>query len=124
MPSFRLPRTESLKSQKRIQALFRKPQHVFAYPFKAVFLLDAAEGQAHPEVLFSVGKKAFRQAVVRNKIKRRMREAYRLHKPLLLPSPSPIGAVGFIYVGKEEADYATIAKGMRRVLEKLAAAAR
>ena len=56
------------------------------------------------QAAFSVGKRRFRRAVDRNRIKRLLREAWRLEKAALAKnwkSGSPQWAVVFIFVGNE-----------------------
>lgn len=73
------------------------------------------------EVSFSVSKKSFKRAVIRNLLKRRLREAYRLNKPAFyasIPEGQQI-AIMFIYTCKEVKDYQSIEKGMQKALKKL-----
>lgn len=79
---YTLPKKERLSSKKIIEELFKKGSSSFLYPIKLIYLTkeEDAAPQEFPQVLFSVSKKKFRKAVDRNKVKRRLREAYRLHK--------------------------------------------
>jgi ribonuclease P protein component len=64
----------------------------------------------------------FKKAVQRNRVKRVMREAYRLHKiPLqeALASRQKSLILFFIYVGKELPDFAEVNKKMQLILQKL-----
>jgi ribonuclease P protein component len=67
------------------------------------------------QVLFSVPKRQFKDAVDRNLIRRRMKESYRLHKQLLIGNYS----IAFIYIGKEIENYKIIEKGMKSALRKI-----
>ena len=69
------------------------------------------------QVLFSVPKRQFKHAVDRNLIRRRMKEAYRLHKQLLTGNFN----IAFIYIGKGIEDYKAIEKGMKSALKKVLA---
>ena len=72
------------------------------YPIRLVYLSQRVPvGSSYTEVLFTVSKKKFKSAVTRNAIKRRMREAYRLHKHLLgsLKSNSVRFLLRYIYMG-------------------------
>jgi ribonuclease P protein component len=72
------------------------------------------------EILFSTPKKFLKRANKRNKVRRRMREAYRLNKSLLLASDYPRQMqVALIYSSKEVLDYKTIENATKRILEKL-----
>ena len=75
------------------------------------------------QVLLSVSKRRFPLAVHRNRLKRRMREAYRVQKDeLLYPflENQPFGlAIAVQYVGKELLDYQFLHMRMAEALIKL-----
>lgn len=78
------------------------------FPFRIVWIESDLPGDFPVQVLFSVPKKKFKSAVQRNRIKRRMREAYRKNKHLLYQHLSKTEkklALGFIYTSPAESDY-------------------
>lgn len=94
MNSYSFPKSERLCSKKLIEALFEGGhKSMSAYPIRAVFM-PVGEQEAMPthsssplprvQVLISVSKRHFKHAVDRNRVKRQLREAYRLNKHLLL----------------------------------------
>ena len=71
---------------------------------------------------FAVSTKNFKNAVDRNRIKRLMREAYRLQKISLTETLKKNGkcmAVFFIYTGKEVPEYENVADKMQSALKRL-----
>ena len=58
--------------------LFSKGNSYIAYPFRVLWI--STEGEEPLQVAFSVPKRNIKTAVGRNRIKRRMREAFRLHR--------------------------------------------
>lgn len=83
--SHRLGKRERLSGHKQIDALFGGgSQSVTVYPIRAVYRLSAcSEGQPPVGLLVSVPKRHFKHAVDRNRVKRQLREAYRLQKQML-----------------------------------------
>lgn len=79
--SFTFPSVEKLKYRKSIQILFDQGKHLSIAPFRVIYLLTTDD--ALPKFGISVPKRYFLKAVDRNKIKRRVRESYRLQKHLL-----------------------------------------
>ena len=76
---------EKLKSKKQIDLLFKEGRSVVAFPLRVKYqFLSVAEARAPVQAGVSVSKKSFRHAVDRNRIKRLIREAYRLQKGTLL----------------------------------------
>ena len=112
---------ERLKSRKRIQFLFSGEKSVKAYPILAVY--DKREASKSTlELGVSVSKRRFKRAVDRNRIKRQMREAFRLHSELL-PVDNCQFSIMLIYLGKEMPDYALLDKKIISVLKRLASEA-
>lgn len=123
MSSSTFTRAERLKSRKIIGKLFSHGQSFGAYPLRVVFAeTENNTDEALVQVTFSVPKKRFKKAVERNKIKRKIREAYRLKKHKLyrkLEGREQQLALMFIYTGKELFDYAEIEKAVGKVIWRL-----
>ena len=115
----RLPKSEKLRSFGAIRRLFTEGRGGFVYPLRYVVYAESAE-KMEAEILFSTPKKFLKRANKRNKVRRRMREAYRLNKALLLTSDTPRQLqVALIYSSKEVLDYKTIENATKRILENL-----
>lgn len=76
-----LPKEERLKNKKDFDKVF-KLKHSVATPFLIAYFKKkhTNEDNELPKVGFVVAKKVHKKASKRNKIKRRMREAYRIYK--------------------------------------------
>ena len=75
--SNQFPSTERLKSRKLISALFADRQSIGEYPFR-FFWKKVDDLEVPIQVAFTVPKRKFKRAVHRNRIRRRMKEVYRL----------------------------------------------
>ena len=123
MAQFRFQRGEKLKSRKEIERLFQAgSQACIQYPLRLVWRPMSQKRSDFPvQMTVSVSKKRFKRAVDRNRIKRLVREAYRLQKPELyerLGTPENQLAWMIIYVGKEMPEYRRIEKSMRKLQTK------
>ena len=114
-----LPKSEKLRSFGAIRRLFTEGRGGFVYPLRYVVYAEDGE-QMSAEILFSTPKKFLKRANKRNKVRRRMREAFRLNKELLLSSDTPRQMqIALIYSTKEVLDYKTIENATKRILENL-----
>ena len=114
----KLPKSEKLHSFGAIRRLFTEGRGGFVYPLRYVVYADSAE-EVQAEILFSTPKKFLKRANKRNKIRRRMREAYRLNKQILESGTPRYLQVALIYSSKEMLDYKTIENATKRILENL-----
>ena len=93
---------EPEKKKKLIDALFQDGKQEKLYPFLFFYLPNPDPEMKSHQVLFSVPKKYIRKAVDRNKIKRRLREAYRKNKYLIkdkMHSAVPF-LLAYVYISK------------------------
>jgi ribonuclease P protein component len=118
---FTYPAAEKLKSRKLIQLLFAtgKTMHV---PLLTCHYLPAPP--AIPVSLqagVGVSTRHFKKATDRNRIKRLLREAYRLHKHELqetLNSQQQKMAIFLIYTGKELPSFPVVENAVRAILQQ------
>jgi ribonuclease P protein component len=130
MPLNMLPqkfkKTERLCHRSLIGKLFDKGVSFFEFPFKVIYLpVDASELQS-PEipaqVLFTVPKRNHKKAVARNRIKRLMREAYRLNKAPLytaLQSQNKQLVLVFIYTNKDMPEHRQTERKIKLAIHRL-----
>mgnify|MGYP002548721612 FL=1 len=92
------------------------------FPLRVVWL-PVEELDVPASLLVSVSKRRFKRAVKRNRVKRQIREAYRLNKqPLLetLAANNLYLALAFIYLSDELVDSALIAEKVKIALTRIA----
>jgi ribonuclease P protein component len=126
---YTLGKTERLKSRKLIEQVFKQGKAFSIFPFRVVYLLKKDEtNEALPTANcqlqsgFTVSTKYFKKAVDRNRIKRLMREAYRLQKNELQKIAVEKNihlSIFFIYTGNELPDYTTIFEKTAAVLKRV-----
>ncbi|MCF8238560.1 MAG: ribonuclease P protein component [Saprospiraceae bacterium] len=119
----RFPQAERLKSRKVIGRLATGDSISFIYPFRIAWMIQDSEEGYPLQIAFSVPKRRFKLAVERNPVRRRMMEAWRLHRqPLIdqLRSDGKSCSVVLIYSGKpEDAAYDSIVRSIKKVINGL-----
>ena len=121
MPDFSFRKAERLTSRKSISFLFREGKSLSSFPLRILFA--AGNDQKFPAaVAIAVPKRLFKRAVDRNLLKRRIREAYRIHKPVMyarLLKMNVRARLVIQYQHKEILDYKGIESGLQKGLEKM-----
>lgn len=121
--SFTLKKEERLKSHKVIEQLFQHGQSFGQFPLRVVWLeRDRSYGNSPVQFALSVPKKKFRRASDRNRIRRLIRESYRLQKPQFydrLPEQIEQLAMMIIYTGREMPDFDKVQAAMKQLLHRL-----
>ncbi len=114
---------EKLCSLKLMGDIFLSGNSFLCYPLRVVWKkLDSVSAQYPAQIAFSVPKRQFKRAVDRNRIKRLLRESYRLQKSGLyefLNQNNTRIALSMVYIAKEELPYAKIYPAVTKVLGKL-----
>jgi ribonuclease P protein component len=118
---FTLAASERLKSRKAIEQLFREGKAFTLLPFRVYYQPGNAPGSS---LQFGAGvsTKNFKRAVDRNRVKRVMREAWRLQKTVLqdqLKEQNGKLDVFMIYTGRVLPEYKEVHEKTSRVISKL-----
>ena len=117
MGKFTFKKEERLNKEKWIRELFEKGTSFQFYPFRVIILPHPDASYPLHQVLISVSARSFKRAVDRNKIKRRIREAYRLNKSKILSRGKWL--IAYIYIAKEILPSEVIHKKLPLTFERL-----
>lgn len=111
-----LPKEERLCSRKALEELFGGGhQSVSAFPIRAVYMPNEV---GVVRVMVSVSKRYFKRAVRRNRIKRQLREAYRLQKELLQPLTGGLD-IAFLWTSDEQLPTEKVFQKMQTLLQRI-----
>lgn len=120
--NYSLPKKEHLCGEIRINKLFAEGKAFIVYPLRVVYAVRAVD-DVPVKVLFSVPKKRFKRAVKRNRLKRLMRESYRLNKNTLVHvvNEKQVSVeMAFAYLSDEVMEFNIIQEKMQLILNKIA----
>ena len=115
-------KSERLCSTKIISSLFENGNIFYNSLFKVVWRKSPVILPSPAQVAFSVSKRGFKLAVIRNLIKRRIREAYRKNKKFLYEHLSSENIqIAFVVIlrGNTIPDYLSVEKSIKEVINKL-----
>jgi len=115
---FTYTKQEKLKKRKLIKALFENGKAATIFPLRVIYLKLEHPGDFPVQASVSVSKRNFKLAVKRNRIKRLMREAYRLNKHILYDNLQDKYIMMYIYLAKEEEPFQVIEKKMQKLMQK------
>ena len=137
---FTYQKADKLKSRKQTQFLFAKGQSMNAFPIKLIYTIESAatlselipsppfnmeEIEMHGQLQAGVGapSRTFRKAVMRNRVKRLLREGYRLEKPEFLSNAALQGKrvnLFFLYTDSTVLSQKEIQEKIKQLLQRLA----
>ena len=115
---YTLGKEERLKSKKLIEKLYKNGSSVKAFPLRMIFLQTDHTSKFPAQVGVSVPKRNFKLAVDRNRIKRLMRESYRLQKEIVYKNLDLPYIFMISYIGKEEWTYEELFPKMEKLLTR------
>jgi ribonuclease P protein component len=118
--NFNLPKSERLCNIKLIEDLYKSPSFVKAYPIIFSYKTSDFQFDAPFQILFTVPKRNFKSAVNRNRIKRILRDRFRLNKQQFSELfTNRKGICSLVYTAKELPDYQIIDASIKKILIKL-----
>lgn len=119
--NYRLTKADRLRGRTAINNLFAHGQSLMAFPLRAVVSVNDS---GTTRMMVSVPKKRIRHAVDRVRLRRLVREAYRLSRHRLLDEALAGGRgadIAFVYLDTTVATMDVVAARMESLLTRLAA---
>ena len=108
---------EKLKSNKLIEQLFTEGNSITIHPWYAIYIATTFDSDIKIKTGVSVSKRNFKKAVDRNRIKRLLREVYRLQKPIYFNNITTQYAFMFLYIGTDKPDFGGLETKMRQLFD-------
>lgn len=122
MKSFGFSAKEKLKSRKQIGRVFQEGRHINLPSLRISWILEPGNSGEPLQAGVGASSRHFKHAVDRNRIKRLLREAWRLQKQPLrtkLATHQQHMAVFLIYTGKDLPTYDDVYPRVGEAIEKL-----
>lgn len=117
---FTFTKKERICSKLVFQQLIQKKQNYFKYPLKCYFLVHKCdEERKHSAIAISISKKLHKKAISRNRVKRLVRECWRLNHPVLLDQEKYYYDILFVYIAKEIHPYAILEAAVKDIMNWL-----
>ncbi len=117
MPNNSFHKSERLCGEIRIKELYRRGTKFVTWPLRVTYRQEEEGCCTGVRVLIWAPKSIFKHAVDRNRMRRVMREAYRLNNA---PLDGLHMQISFVYMDKEQQPYAIIEKAMRKAIARIA----
>lgn len=118
---YSLGKSERLCSKKLLDELLASKCSFVKYPFRIVFKESSLPGDFPARIAVSVGKKKFKRAVKRNRVKRLAREAFRLNKTEFydrIPAGKTVDIL-FIYLDNNLPSYPKTEHAIKSSMQKI-----
>ncbi len=115
-------KAERLRGELRINKLFEQGKSFVVYPLRVCWLLVPPAEKASVQVMVGVPKKKLRKQVQRNRVRRLIRETYRLSKGDLLNEVRGKEAqllLAFIWMSEQVPEYKDLETKMQEALRQL-----
>lgn len=116
--SFSFGKKDKLKSKKIIEKLFSEGKSISVYPLRLVYLQAEFEDNVLTKTGVSVSKRNFKHAVDRNRIKRLIREAFRLNKNQYFNNITTQYAFMILYIGNDKPTFELTNSTMNKLFDK------
>ena len=119
---FKFTKAHRVTGAKRVDAIFSSGKSFISYPLRIVYLQHEQSPQPSCSILVTVPKKRIKKSVHRNRIKRLVRETYRLNKELVneIELNEQSLDIAFVYVKDTLSNYNEIDKAMQKALKQIA----
>ena len=118
-----LSKAERIHSRLVVESLFSsRNSSIAVYPLRIVWTIDESDVASPASILVSVPKKRMHHAVNRNRMKRMVREAYRLNKQTLLSRLEGSGRhvdIAFICIADNMPTSSQVSKSVVKALARI-----
>jgi ribonuclease P protein component len=112
-------KSERLKNEKEITKLFSEGVSISVFPLKLIFMESSFPENNLIKIAVTASKRNFKKAVDRNRLKRMMRELFRLNKHGIYSClDNKKYVMMLMYVGKKEEKMELLQTNMELLIEK------
>ncbi len=118
----KFPSNERIKSKLILEQVYNEGTLIKAYPLKIKFLEVEELTENTVQIVISIPKRIIKKATARNRIRRQLKEIYRLNKTQLIEKYQTKNkglALFLIYTGKESPTFDHLENKLKELISKL-----